>query len=121
MDINYYQRPRTPEERKRFISLVAKARDIVNKRYGVPFVVLFWETMGDGKAFETEIDWVIKNLRANEIDVLQLSKVRPDSGGPQYYITGDAHPNRKGHALAANELTRWLSQLPKRPQVVHDD
>jgi lysophospholipase L1-like esterase len=118
MDINYYQRARTPDERKRFISLVVKARDIVKQRYGVPFVVVFWDTMDDGS--EGESEWVTKNLRANDIDVLQLSKVRPDSADPQYYIAGDAHPNRKGHALVANELTRWLSQLPKRPQVAHD-
>jgi hypothetical protein len=120
MEINYYARPRTAEERKRFISLVVKARDIVKKRYGVPFVVVFWDTAGDGKASAAESDWVTKDLRANDIDVLQLSKVRPDSDDPQYYIAGDAHPSRTGHALVADELTRWLSQLPKRPQVAHD-
>jgi hypothetical protein len=120
MEINHYARPRTAEERKRFISLVVKARDIINKRYGVPFVVIFWDTMGDGKASAAESDRVTENLRANGIDVLQLSKVRPDSDDPQYYIAGDVHPSRRGHALVAGELTRWLSQLPKRPRVAHD-
>jgi hypothetical protein len=121
MDINYYQRARTPEERKRFISLVVKARDIVKQRYGVPFVVVFWDTMENGKTSQIESDWVTKTLRTNDIDVLQLSKVKPDSADPQYYIAGDAHPNRKGHTLVATELTHWVAQLPQRPQVAHDD
>jgi hypothetical protein len=33
---------------------------------------------------------------------------------------GSFIPSRRGHALVAGELTRWLSQLHKRPRVAHD-
>jgi hypothetical protein len=33
---------------------------------------------------------------------------------------GSFIPSRRGRALVAGELTRWLSQLPKRPRVAHD-
>jgi hypothetical protein len=96
----------TEGDRRRFLAIVLKARELSLSKYHAPFVVILWDVPSDRRA---EVKWIAQHLKQNKVPTLQLSTSLPGLEADDYYIPVDGHPNGKANVLVARALSSFLA------------
>lgn len=98
-------------DRERFAAIVKRAADLSAERWNAPFVFMLWDVgpyMNDHK--RTDADRLSDLMAARGVPMLRLSRLAPELEGSEFYIPGDAHPNRRGQARASDLLAAEITR-----------
>ncbi len=85
-----------------YVAIVARASDIAERRYGAPFLVLYWD---GGDRYTGP---VLEGLKANGVRVVRVSEIIPREEWVAHHIAGDQHPGPRAYKKLADHLARII-------------
>ncbi len=105
----YAERVFIDTDRRRVAAIVKRATELSAQR-GAKYVFLLWDVgpyMTDRK--RVDADALSRLLADQGVPVLRLSERAPELERAEFYIPGDAHPNARGQARAAQLIAAAIT------------